>query len=444
MGWSHPDPQGSGPGRKLAGSDLAATVATVKRLPGLLALLVATGAAAGPSPAAVHVPAAGATPGFTTGRLAPAIWLPELDAGSPLEARVFAADDNGVPVAFALDGGPLSLSITYDATSQRDPGQVGDWVPGVDMAVGYEINVGGLARSLVTAAAYRHFVFDGSSKLDDVTRTIHLGATDATSLEPGNLIYTAYAKSLDQYSLTAVDGGVAYNTSIARPQQNFPENVGAFAGVPASTDMLVGVNAGDNLIDAGALFTVARGLKSQPVQLEDGGAGHLGRRIEGMAVYHAHGVGDWALVATDGRLLLYQVKPSFGFLSELTIDSAASSSYFSGIALSNLALGPYDKGVVVVGNAGGGGQLLFVRWDDIVAAVDAGLAIDTTVDPRTAAALGGGGDGGSSSDGGSIAQPPLTPGIGGSSSTGCSSSGESSLVIAGMLLVLGALVRGRR
>ena len=99
---------------------------------------------------------------------------------------------------------------------------------------------------------------------------------------------------------------------------SFTENVTAVAGIPAN-DLLVGTPAGDNL-DHAALYTVNRTLKNV-VTVEDGG--QLGQTMEGLAVYHANnaggsdgGAGDWALVSTDGRLLLYEVTPTFGFITE--------------------------------------------------------------------------------------------------------------------------------
>ena len=88
----------------------------------------------------------------------------------------------------------------------------------------------------------------------------------------------------------------------------------------------------------------------------------------------------------------------------------------------------------------GSGQLLFVRWDDIVNAVDAGLAIDTTFDVRTNNTTGPGGPAGAASKPGP-ATPPLGSGIGGPSSLtsgGCGSGAGPMLPVAGALVVLAA------
>ena len=234
-------------------------------------------------------------------------------------------------------------------------------------------------------------------------------------------------------------------------QVSFPEHVEAVAGIPAS-DLLVGTSAGD-ILDHAALFTVTRSLKTV-VSVEDGG--QLGQTMEGLAVYHANnagggdgGSGDWALVSTDGRLLLYEVTPTFGFITELVIDGPNPSPYYQGITISNLPLGPYDQGVAVVFDSDdtttGSGQLLFVRWDDIVNAVDAGLAIDTTFDVRTNNTTGPGGPAGGGKPG--PATPPLGSGIGGHSSLtsgGCGSGAGPMLPVAGALVVLGGFARGRR
>ena len=178
--------------------------------------------------------------------------------------------------------------------------------------------------------------------------------------------------------------------------------------------------------------------------------GRIGLTVDGVAVYHAKAAGeDYALVSSDGRLFLYRVKPTFAFVQELIIDGASAGPYFTGIALSNLALGTYDKGLVVVANiytpsGGTSGELLYVRWDDLVSAVDAGLAIDTAFDIRTLAGSPplGGGDGGSL-DGGSAVRP-IGPGIPVASSGGCGATGGTSLALAGMLFAVVSLSRRRR
>ena len=107
----------------------------------------------------------------------------------------------------------MPLTITYDAGGQRDPRQIGDWVPITNLAVGYDIGVGSGLRSVVTTGAYRLFVYDGASKLDDVTRRIHLGSTQATAMDPGGFIYTGYALGgdVDRYSLVSFEDGVGYD-----------------------------------------------------------------------------------------------------------------------------------------------------------------------------------------------------------------------------------------
>jgi hypothetical protein len=176
--------------------------------------------------------------------------------------------------------------------------------------------------------------------------------------------------------------------------------------------------------------------------------------MEGLAVYHANdrgdgGSADWALVSSDGHLLLYEVQPNFGFVNEIVIDGPNPSPYYQGIAVNNQALAPYDQGLAVVFDSDdtttGSGQLLFVRWDDIVNAVDAGLAIDTSFDVRTylAASLttptGDAGPG--------YGQPPLSGGIGNPASLSGGSCGAGvgpMFPVAGALVLLGGFARGRR
>jgi hypothetical protein len=141
---------------------------------------------------------------------------------------------------------------------------------------------------------------------------------------------------------------------------------------------------------------------------------------------------------------------SVSFITELIIDSADPAPYFQGITISNRALGAYDKGVVVVFDATdtttGAGQLLFVRWDDIVSAVDAGLAIDTSFDVR-AFNLSSGGGGGGGSGGPGATQPPLSGGIGGRNSLmsgSCGGGAEPMLPVAGALVLLGGFAGRRR
>ena len=428
------------------------------RLIGLFTGLLAVSAVS----AQVHVPSSAASPGFLASRGVPAIWLPELDAGIPMSgARVFVPGivdaGRGVPLAFALDGGPIPLTISVDPT-YHDPHADSStgWVPFTHMAVAYGLGVGGAVRNVVSPGAYRFFVYDGDARLDDVTQGSRLGSDQATTFEPGPLIYAAYVKNLNAYHAIGVDGGVSYDTnytggSAQGSQVSFTENVTAVAGIPAN-DLLVGTTAGDDL-DHAALYTVNRTLKNV-VTVEDGG--QLGQTMEGLAVYHANnaggsdgGAGDWALVSSDGRLLLYEVTPTFGFITELVIDGPNPSPYYQGITISNLALGPYDQGLVVVFDSDdtttGSGQLLFVRWDDIVNAVDAGLAIDTTFDVRTYNTTGPGGPPRGGKPG--PATPPLGAGIGGRTSLtsgGCGSGAEPMLPLAGALVVLGGFARGRR
>src|SRR5215468_12164616 len=91
---------------------LPGRLATVTRLIGLLATSVALSAVAAP----VHVPSVAQTATFTPSDAWPTIWLPELDAGLPdSSATVFvggvAGTDEGIPLAFALDGGSIPLTI---------------------------------------------------------------------------------------------------------------------------------------------------------------------------------------------------------------------------------------------------------------------------------------------------------------------------------------------
>ena len=89
--------------------------AVVTRLIGLFTGLLAVSAVS----AQVHVPSSAASPGFLASRGVPAVWLPELDAGIPMSgARVFVPGNvdagRGVPLAFALDGSPIPLTINVD------------------------------------------------------------------------------------------------------------------------------------------------------------------------------------------------------------------------------------------------------------------------------------------------------------------------------------------
>ncbi len=430
------------------------------RLIGLFVTSVALSAVAAP----VHVPSAAQTSTFTASDAWPALWLPEPDAGLPdSSATVFVAADvpgnQGAPIAFALDGGsiPLTININPDPV----PGQESSgWIRNTNMAIGWGMNAGSGPRNVVTTGAYRYLVYDGVGRLDDVSAgspAPRLGDTAATAIEQqvGPAIYAAYLQKLNAYHPTIQNGGISYDTnftggSAGGRQASFPDYVTAVVGIPSS-DMLVAVRAGQ-VRDAGALFTVNRYLDQVSVVTRED-HGQLGATMEGLAVYHATdvgdgGQGDWALVSTDGRLLLYQVNPTFSFITELVIDSATPAPYFRGIAISNLPVGPYDKGVVVVfstGNPfGASGQLLFARWDDIVSAVDAGLVIDTSFDPRLGiGGGGGGGDGGNGTPG--RGQPPGSTGITPNSSFSGSCGGvPPPLTVVGALLALAGLARGRR
>ena len=170
--------------------------AAVTRLIGLFTGLLAVSAVS----AQVHVPSSAASPGFLASRGVPAIWLPELDAGIPMSgARVFVPGivdaGRGVPLAFALDGGPIPLTINVDLTYHDTHADSSTgWVPFTHMAVAYGLGVGGAVRNVASPGAYRFFVYDGDARLDDVTQGSRLGSDQATTFEPGPLIYAAYVK----------------------------------------------------------------------------------------------------------------------------------------------------------------------------------------------------------------------------------------------------------
>ena len=410
--------------------------------------------------AQVHVSPSATSPSFLASKGSPAIWLPELDAGIPMSgSRVFVpgnvAAGRGVPQAFALDGGPIPLTINVDLSHPDHNADGSGWVPFTNMSVAYGLGVGGTRRNAVTPGAYLWFVYDGDARLDDVTQGNRLGSDEATAFGPDRVIYAAYVKNLNAYHLIGEDGGVSYDTNFTGGgtqglQAQFPENVTAVAEIPGD-QLLVGTTKGSDL-DHAALFKVTRTLQP-PVSVEDGG--HLGQTMEGLAVYHANdrgdgGSADWALVSSDGHLLLYEVQPNFGFVNEIVIDGPNPSPYYQGIAVNNQALGPYDQGLAVVFDSDdtttGSGQLLFVRWDDIVNAVDAGLAIDKSFDVQTY--LAGSLVGGTTTDAGpGYGQPPLSGGIGNPasfSSGSCGAGAGPMFPVAGALVLLGGFARGRR
>jgi len=57
------------------------------------------------------------------------------------------------------------------------------------------------------------FVYDGDADLDDVSRDPRLGSDEASTFEPGGLIYAAYVKNLNAYHAISIDGGIAYDTN---------------------------------------------------------------------------------------------------------------------------------------------------------------------------------------------------------------------------------------
>jgi len=427
----------------------------VTRLIGLVLGLLAVF----PASAQVHVPSSASSDNFLASSAVPAIWLPELDAGIPMSgARVFIPGHvdagRGVPLAFALDGG--SIPLTINVGPSLDHNLEGGWVPLTNMAVAHGFGVGGAVRSVVSLGAYRFFVYDGDAQLDDVSRDPRLGSDQATGFEPLGLIYAAYIKNLNAYHAISTDGGIAYDTnftggSAQGKQAQFPGNVTAVAGISETPNLLVGTTTSDT-IDHAALHMVDRNLKS-PIPVDDGV--HVGGTLDGLAVYHAHdrgdgGVGDWALVSSDGHLLLYEVTStdlisSVSFITELIIDSADPAPYFQGVTISNQALGAFDKGVAVVFDATdtstGAGQLLYVRWDDIVSAVDAGLAIDTSFDVRAFNLSSG------PNTSPTVAHPPLGTGIGGPTSLmsgSCGGTAGPMMPVAGALILLGGFAGRRR
>src|SRR5690242_21827979 len=109
-------------------------LATVMRLIGLVLGLLAVF----PASAQVHVPSSASSDNFLASSAVPAIWLPELDAGIPMSgARVFIPGHvdagRGVPLAFALDGG--SIPLTINVGPSNDHSLEGGWVPFTNMAV---------------------------------------------------------------------------------------------------------------------------------------------------------------------------------------------------------------------------------------------------------------------------------------------------------------------
>jgi len=437
----------------------------VTRLIGLFTGLLAVSSVS----AQVHVSPSATSPSFLASSGSPAIWLPELDAGIPMSgARVFVpgnvAAGRGVPLAFALDGGAIPLTINVDLSHHDPKADSSGWVPFTNMAVAYSLGVGGVARNVVTPGAYFWFVYDGDARLDDVSTpdpAHRPGSDDATTFGPDRNLYAAYGKNLNIYHLITFDGGVGYDTNFTGGsefggQASFPDDVTAAADIPgwSENSLLVGTTRSDAGLGHAALFTVDRRLKAQtPVLVEDGG--QLGTTMEGLAVYHANdrgdgGSADWALVSSDGRLLLYEVQPNFGFVNEIVIDGPNPSPYYQGIAVNNQALGPYDQGLAVVFDSDdtttGSGQLLFVRWDDIVNAVDAGLAIDKSFDVQTY--LAGSLVGGTTTDAGpGYGQPPLSGGIGNPasfSSGSCGAGAGPMFPVAGALVLLGGFARGHR
>lgn len=437
----------------------------MKRLIGLLAGVLAVSSAS----AQVHVSPSATSPSFLASRGSPAIWLPEPDAGIPMSgSRVFVPGivdaGRGVPLAFDLDGGAIPLTINVDLNTGDSRADPSGWVPFTNMAVAYGLGVDGVRRSVVTPGAYLWFVYDGDARLDDVSATYQayrLGAGDATGFGPDRVIYVAYGDKLNIYHLITVDGGVGYDNNFTGGsefggQLALADDVTAVSDVPgwSANSLLVGTTGTDAGLRHAALFTVDRRLKGQaPALVEDGG--QLGETVEGLAVYHARdrgdgGTADWALVSSDGRLLLYEVQPNFGFVNEIVIDGPNPSPYYQGIAVSNQALGPFDQGLAVVFDSDdtitGSGQLLFVRWDDIVNAVDAGLAIDTSFDIRSYMAGGLVGSGGTDAGPG-FGQPPLGGGIGNPaslSSGGCGAGVGPMFPVAGAIVLLGGFARGRR
>src|SRR6516225_4998544 len=163
----------------MAGPPVPGRLAIVTRLIGLLASSVALSAVAGP----VHVPSAAQTATFTPSDAWPTIWLPEPDAGlSDSTARVFvAADtatDQGIPLAFALDGG--SIPLTFNLNSPPS----GGWTQHTNMATGWGMGLPGGPRNVVTTGGYRFLIYDGVGQLNDVTSAPpQPGNTHATDIE---------------------------------------------------------------------------------------------------------------------------------------------------------------------------------------------------------------------------------------------------------------------
>jgi len=417
--------------------------------------------------AQVHVSPSATSPSFLASKGSPAIWLPELDAGIPMSgSRVFVPGNvdagRGVPLAFDLAGAAIPLTVNANIPTSDHNEDPSGWVPFTNMAVAYGLGVGGVRRNVVTPGAYIWFVYDGDARLDDVSEPApapRLGSDEATTFGPDRVIYAAYFNKLNIYHLISLDGGVSYDTNFTGGstfggQVSFSSFVTAVADVPgwSANSLLVGTTASD--AGPAALYTVDRRLKDAiPVSVENGA--HLGQTMEGLAVYHANdrgdgGSADWALVSSDGRLLLYEVQPNFGFVNEIVIDGPNPSPYYQGIAVSNQALGTFDHGLAVVFDSDdiitGSGQLLFVRWEDIVSAVDAGLAIDTSFDIRSYLAGSLVGSGGTDAGPG-LGQPPLSGGIGNISSLtsgGCGAAAGPMFPVAGAIVLLGGFARGRR
>ena len=403
----------------------------------VLAIGVLFGGLASAQPVTYFPPIAARTPTplAGTGAVDVTLWLsdPGVDVG---ESILFATTTQGTTTPFSL--GTLSGAAVTNLPAP---------IQGIATAPG--VLVQGNHRTLIAVASSGQVLVGTIESGAFVSR----GPNQAVSGGPP----LALAASSDGGAVLLVSDGTA--TQFTRWELGLPGvTADAVRGLtaaaltePARSLLLDGIRnqvlVGGNTL--GNLYRLDARLDAGPTLIESAllSQGRLAPPVTGLALYQG-ALAAYLLVTSPQGLTVYdllQADPLPGAFRVIPQDDAGQLSGPTGVAVTNLPAGAaFPRGVIALGDATNRG-LALVRWD--VLALDAGLVIDTTTDPRglssDAGPDAGSPDGGSSggSPGGGAPSGPFVPVPDDTSS--CTSAPGGAAALAALVALL-ALVAPRR
>jgi len=405
----------------------------------VLAIGVLFGAIASAQPVTYFPPIAARTspPLLGTGAVGVTLWLsdPGVDVG---ESILFATTPQSATTSFTL--GTLSAAGVPNLPATID---------GIATAPG--VLVQGTDRTLIAVASSGQVLVGTIESGAFVSRGPNQTVTGGPPL--------ALAVSADGGAVLLVSDATA--TQFTRWELGLPSGTAdAVKGLtaaaltePARSLLLDGIRnqvlVGGNTL--GNLYRLDARLDAGPVLIDSAllSQGRLAPPVTGLALYQG-AVAAYLLVTSSQGLTVYdllQADPLPGAFRVIPRDDAGQLSGPTGVAVTNLPAGAaFPAGVIALGDATDRG-LALVRWD--VLAQDAGLAIDTSFDPRGLPSDAGPTDGGCTTPGGCGPSgnpiPPVPPGpyvpVPDTSSCASAPGGAAAL---GALVTLLALVSPRR